>query len=301
MKKIIAIIITFVLVTLSSCTKDFEEINTNLNAPNSVQPSFLLRQVIYNYGENMSYEGFVAGDLLGQQRAEVNFNLFDRHDLLSPQFGGNPWPIFYKNLRDNEIILKQSRQTSTLKVYEGPALILKAYMAAGLTDLFGNVPYLEAFNGTEGEVTPAYNSQESIYLDPKGILDNLDKGIAAIENYSDVIPLQGDILFNGDLQSWIRFAKSLKIKYLLRISSKIDVSSQLQALYDESNFIMINAQNAIFNFTNSAPNTFRLAQLRSGDFGNFVLSETMEDILIGLNDTRISTLFRPNANGVYKV
>jgi hypothetical protein len=40
---------------------------------------------------------------------------------------GNPWPIFYKNLRDNEIILKQSRQINTLKVYEGPALILKAY------------------------------------------------------------------------------------------------------------------------------------------------------------------------------
>jgi hypothetical protein len=37
-------------------------------------------------------------------------------------------------------------------VYEGPALILKAYMAAGLTDLFGDVPYYTAFNGTEGEV-----------------------------------------------------------------------------------------------------------------------------------------------------
>jgi hypothetical protein len=296
MKRYIYILALAFLAIASSCTKDFEEINTNTNAPKSVQPSLLLRQVIYNFGDNMSYEGFAAGDLLSQHRTALDFNLFDRHALKSPQLGGNPWPIFYKNLRDNEIILKQSRQTPTLKVYEGPALILKAYMAAGLTDLFGDVPYFKAFNGTEGEVTPVYDSQESIYLDENGILDNLDKGILAIQNYTDVIPLQGDILYNGNLQSWVRFAKSLKIKYLVRISSKVDVAARLQALYSEGNYITTNNQNAIFNFTNTAPNSFRMAQLRVGDFNNYVMSETMEDILTGLNDTRIAKFFRPFAN-----
>lgn len=291
--KNIFIVTVLLLVTLGSCTKDFEEINTNPNAPNAVQPSLLLRQVIYNFGENMSYEGFVAGDLLAQHRTALDFNLFDRHALKSPQLGGNPWPIFYKNLRDNEILLKQSRKSATLKVYEGPALILKAYMAAGLTDLFGDVPYFEAFNGVEGDVTPAYDSQQSIYLNENGILDNLEKGIIALQNYKDAIPLQGDILYNGNLQAWIRFAKSLQIKYLLRISAKQDVSAQLQALYDEGNYMTTNAQNAIFNYTNTAPNSFRLAQLRVGDFNNFVLSKTMNDILTDLEDTRISKLFRP--------
>ena len=285
-----------ILLVTCSCTKDFEEINTNPNAPNSVQPALLLRQVIYNFGDNMSYEGFVAGDLLSQHRTALDFNLFDRHALKSPQLGGNPWPIFYKNLRDNEIILKKSRQTSTLKVYEGPALILKAYMAAGLTDLFGDVPYFKAFNGTEGETTPVYDSQESIYMNEGGILDNLDKGIAAIQNYNDAITLQGDILYNGNLQSWIRFANSLKIKYLVRISSKVNVSARLQAIYSQGNYITTNAQNAIFNFTNTAPNSFRMAQLRIGDFNNYVMSETMEDILNGLNDTRIGKFFRPFSN-----
>jgi hypothetical protein len=75
-------------------------------------------------------------------------------------------------------------------------------MAAGLTDLFGDVPYYTAFNGTEG-VTPVYDSQESIYMNENGILDNLDKGILAIQNYKDAIPLQGDILYNGNLQGSI--------------------------------------------------------------------------------------------------
>ena len=289
-------IITLVVLTLMGCTKDFEELNTNPNAPVNVQPSLLLRQVIYNFGEHMSYEGFVAGDLLSQHRTALDFNLFDRHDLKSPQLGGNPWPVFYTNLRDNEIILKLSKQTPAYSVYEGPALILKAYMAAGLTDLFGDVPYFEAFNGVDGTVTPAYDLQSDIYQKENGILDNLEKGIAAITAYTGAIALEGDILYQGDLSRWIGFANSLKIKYLMRISGKVDVANALQTVFSNGNYIAENNQNASFDFTNSEPNSFRLAQLRVGDFNNFVLSETMEEILTDLNDPRISTFFRPFAN-----
>ncbi|CAA0146828.1 SusD/RagB family nutrient-binding outer membrane lipoprotein [Tenacibaculum maritimum] len=289
-------ILFLVLILLSSCTKDFQEINTNTNNPVNVQPSFLLRQVIYNFGENMSYEGFVAGDLLAQHRTALDFNLFDRHALKSPQLGGNPWAIFYKNLRDNEIILKQANTSTANLVYKGPALILKAYMAMGLTDLFGDVPYFDAFKGTEGVVTPTYDQQQRIYLDPNGILDNLDNAITALKNYKGITPLEGDILYRGNLQSWIQFANSLKIKALIRISSKVNVKNDLQKLYNEGNYIKVNTQNAVFDFTNTAPNSFRLAQLRVGDFNNFVLSETMEEIMNRFNDTRLATLFRPYAN-----
>ena len=285
-----------VLMLVISCTKDFEEINTNTNAPVTVQPSLLLRQVIYDYGEQMSYEGFTAGNLLGQYSTALDFNLFDRHDLKSPQLGGNPWPIFYQNLRDNEIILNLSQENTAFAVYEGPARIMKAYMAAGLTDLFGDVPYSEAFKGDTETVTPVYDSQESIYMDENGVFDNLDKGIAAIENYTGTIALDGDILFNGDLEGWIRFANSLKIKYLMRVSSKINVAAQLQIIVAEGNFIDDNSENAIFNFTDGEPNNFRLARLRIGDFNNYVLSETMDEILTGLNDPRIDRLYRPFAN-----
>lgn len=286
----------FVAIFLLSCTKDFEEINTNPNAPLSVQPSLLLRQVIYDYGEQMSFEGFTAGNLLGQYTTALDFNLFDRHDLKSPQLGGNPWPIFFQNLRDNEIILDLSKESETFAVYEGPARIMKAYMAAALTDLFGDVPYSEGFQGKEVTVTPIYDSQESIYMDEEGILDNLDKGIAAIQNYEGNISLKGDILFDGDLEGWIRFANSLQIKYLMRISDKVDVASRLQSIFDSGEFISDNLQNAVFDFTDGEPNNFRLARLRIGDFNNFVLSETMEEILVDMDDPRITTLFRPFGN-----
>ncbi|WP_291870640.1 SusD/RagB family nutrient-binding outer membrane lipoprotein [Maribacter sp.] len=279
-----------------SCTKDFKEINTNPNAPVSVQPSLLLRQVIYDYGEQMSFEGFTAGNLLGQYTTALDFNLFDRHDLKSPQLGGNPWPILYTNLRDNEQILNLALKNETFAVYEGPSRILKAYMTGALTDIFGDVPYSEAFQGKEGIVTPVYDNQESIYLNENGILDNLEKGITAIENYTGSIPLEGDILFNGELNAWLRFAKSLQFKFLMRISDKEDVAAQLQNLYTENNFIADYTQNAKFDFTDGEPNNFRLARLRIGDFNNFVLSKTMDEILADLNDPRIETLFRPFNN-----
>ncbi|MGC1516517.1 MAG: SusD/RagB family nutrient-binding outer membrane lipoprotein [Maribacter sp.] len=287
---------SFAFILLSSCTNDFEEINTNTNSPVTVQPSLLLRQVIYDYGEQMSYEGFTAGNLLGQYTTALDFNLFDRHNLKSPQLGGNPWPIFYQNLRDNEIILTLSQENPAFSVYEGPSRILKAYMAAALTDLFGDVPYTEAFTGSTGTVTPVYDSQESIYMDVDGVLDNLDKGILAIQEYSGTIALEGDILFEGDLDGWLRFANSLKIKYLMRISAKMDVSAQLQAIVSEGNFIKTNSENASYDFTDGEPNNFRLARLRIGDFNNFVMSETMEEILSDLNDPRIARLFRPFSN-----
>ncbi|WP_298950085.1 SusD/RagB family nutrient-binding outer membrane lipoprotein [uncultured Nonlabens sp.] len=290
------LLLAFISVVIISCTADFEEINTNPNAPVSVQPSFLLRQVIYNYGEEMSYEGFVAGGLLSQHMTAFDFNLFGRHDLKSPQLGGNPWPIFYRNLRDNELIITQSRETPAFAVYEGPALIYKAYMSAALTDIFGDVPYSEAFRGLDGIVQPKYDLQEDVYLQPGGILDNLDQGIAAIENYTGAIALEGDVLFNGDLDGWVRFANSLKIKALMRISARENVNARLQNLFDDQNYISTNSQNAVFNFSDNEPNNFRMARLRAGDFGNFAMSETMEEILEGLNDARINVLFRPRVN-----
>lgn len=294
MKNIIYIL--FITLIFSSCDKDFENINTNPNAPNEVQPGLLLRQILYNYGEEMSYEGFVAGNLLGQYFTMVDFNLFDRHSLSAPQLGGNPWPIFYRNLRDNETLLRLAQSNPNYAIYQGPSLILKAYMTAALTDIYGDVPYSEALQGDKGIITPKYDNQEEIYTGVGGILDNLNKGIAAIAQYQGNLKLDGDIILDGNLENWIKFAQSLKIKFLIRISHKIDVSSELQLIYDAGNYLKEQAENATFDFTNSRPNSFRMEQLRDGDFNLFIMSETAEEILKDLNDPRINVLFRPIGN-----
>lgn len=289
------------LFSLTACTAGFEELNTNPNAPIDVQPELLLRQVIYDYGEQMSYEGFVAGNLLGQYFTMIDFNLFDRHSLTETQFGGNPWPILYTNLRDNETILHKALSNPTFSVFEGPARILKAYMTATLTDVYGDVPYAEALAGQSGNITPVYDRQQDIYVGENGILDNLRRGVAALEAYAGTTPLRGDILFAGDLDAWIRLGNALQIKYLMRISAATDVSTELKALFAADQFISRNDQNATYAFTNGQPNNFRLATARTGDVNLFIMSETIDEILTDLADPRIEVFFRPRtADGAFE-
>ncbi|MEM6697896.1 MAG: SusD/RagB family nutrient-binding outer membrane lipoprotein, partial [Bacteroidota bacterium] len=281
MKNITYLLSLVLVLLITACTQDFQEINTNPNTPTTVQPSLLLRQVIYDYGEEMSYEGFVAGNLLSQHLTMIDFNLFDRHDLTAPQVGGNPWPVLYTNLRDNEILLEQARSNPSATVYEGPVLILKAYFVAALTDIYGDVPYFDALDGQDGNVTPKYDAQEEIYLAENGILDNLRKAVEAIENYGGAQALEGDILYGGDLDAWLKLANSLRIKYAVRISG-VQSSNELQAIYESGNFIQSNAENATFDFTDGQPNNFRMARLRDGDFNLFIMSETTQEILQNL-------------------
>jgi hypothetical protein len=300
MKKLSFIII--VTLILTSCTNNFTDINTNPNAPVDVEPGLLLRNVLWESSEKLTYEGVVAGGLLAQQVTLIDFNLFDRHDLTGVQFGGNPWPTLYRLMRDNEIILEKARTTPSLAHYEGVALVMKSYFAGITTDLFGDVPYSEAVAGKSGVTQPKFDLQEDIYKGENGLIANLDKAILALQTVGMTAVLEGDIIYNGDFSAWIKFANSLKIKYLMRMSDVENVSTRLQAIYDSGNYIQINAANAVFDFTTSQPNNFRMSTARAGDFQVFVMSLTIEEILKDLNDPRMTTYFRPTANdgSIYK-
>jgi len=133
---------------------------------------------------------------------------------------------------------------------------MKAYLTMTLTDMFGDVPYFEAFSGrSTGVTTPKYDAQEDIYLNENGILDNLDKAVVAMESYAGAIALRGDILYDGDLSLWIRFANSLKLKALLRIveTDSNDALAEISSLVGSGNLIEGNAQNAVFESMVSTP------------------------------------------------
>ncbi|MGB0424751.1 MAG: SusD/RagB family nutrient-binding outer membrane lipoprotein, partial [Flavobacteriales bacterium] len=123
--------------------------------------------------------------------------------------------------------------------------------------------------------------------------DLLEEGINSIDGYSGLQTLDGDVLYNGNLNAWRSLAQSLRIKYLMRISSQVDVSSDLQAIYDSGDYITSNAGNAVFQFSDGQPNNFRMANLREGDFNLFVMSETMQEVLERYDDPRKEVFFRP--------
>jgi len=283
----------------TGCTKDFTELNTNPNAPVDVQPELLLRQVIFDYADGMSYEGFTGGANLGQYfSADPGFNAFDRGNLLAPQFGGNPWPLLYTNLRDIQIVLDKSRSDASLAVYEGPALVLKSLIAANLTDIFGDVPYTEAAQGSSGIVNPSYSLQEDIYTGENGILANLKLAVEVMDDYSGAAQLRGDELYGGDLDGWIRFANSLRMRYLVRASAQHGPAAIEfnDIFFTDGRFIDEGSEDAVYQF-NTAPNDFRMARARAGDFTNYLMSSTIDTLLDAFNDPRQALWFRENVLG----
>ena len=289
------------LCTLAACTQDFAEVNTDPDAPVDVAPELLLRQVIYDYADHMSFEGFTGGANLGQYfSADPGFNRFDRGDLLAPQFGSNPWPRLYTQLRDVETVLAKAQSGEAARVYEGPALVLRSLIAANLTDVFGDVPYREAAGGKAGAFAPRYDLQEDIYAGEGGILASLREAVAVMDGYEGSFPLAGDELFGGDLDGYVRMANSLRLRYLLRASDELGAAAgeEMQAILDDGRLIDEGSEDAVFRF-GGAPNDFGFARARAGDFNNYLMSATVNGVLDALDDPRERLWFRENAAGGY--
>ncbi|MFN7280629.1 MAG: SusD/RagB family nutrient-binding outer membrane lipoprotein, partial [bacterium] len=158
--KQILICMTLTAFFLSSCTKDFSEVNTDRNVPTSVPADLLLSGILKNVAnENVSI-AWGIGNLVAQYNAKIQFVNEDRY-LWNEQNG--IWNATYGNYRNLQNILKTYENDQT-NAYHGVALILKSYMFDRLTAAYGDAPYSEAGRAKiDGTYTPKYDSQEAIY------------------------------------------------------------------------------------------------------------------------------------------
>ncbi len=290
MKKYISII-CLLSFSLLACKKNLTEINQNPNAPENVDPQFLLSNVLYQYAKNNAEEAWKNGNLLAQHTSNIEFFPIDRYDV-----GTNTelWNASYRLLNDVHSI-----ETSPLTndAYKGVSLIMKSMLASLLTDLWNDVPYSQATKGgSEKNFTPVYDKQEDIYNGADGILKNLDKAVELLAATNTKI--EGDILYKGNLSLWTRLANSLKIRYLVRISKKVNVSAQLQSLVNENMLLRNNADNAVIPFLSSAPNQWFLINEREGRYADVRMSKTAQNIMVPLADARANVYFKPTVLSV---
>ncbi len=287
--KYLIIPIFFALLFLGSCEKSLEEVNINPNVPLEVTPDLLLPNVIRETVNQTMSENWSIGNIVVQHTAKIQFVNDDRYGWGERD---GVWNTFYASLRDVNNILVISREKSQ-KNYEAVGLILKSWMFAMLTDLYGNVPYSEAIKGKEEFYFPVYDSQESIY---KGILADLKTANDIIGTTNEAV--SGDILYGGKIASWKKFANSLRLRYLMRISDRKDVSSEMKQIIEnlsDNPVFTSNTDNAQLTYTKVYPNQFPLHTTRVGSFDEFRLSKHLGDTLLWLNDPRIKVFSRPTA------
>ncbi|MGF1637244.1 MAG: SusD/RagB family nutrient-binding outer membrane lipoprotein [Cyclobacteriaceae bacterium] len=282
MKKIYVII---ALLVLNACTNDFDEINTNPNQPERVPANMILTQLIMNLATFTAEHAYDRGNFITQYTARQNFTDFDRY-AWTPDDG--VWNTLYGRLRDVNNLIVIAHETGNTN-YEAIGLIWKSFVFSFLTDVYGEIPYSEAIKGRDGAIySPVYDSQQSIY---QGILADL-KRASEIINPSG-LPIEGDIMYNNDIEKWRRFANSLRLRYLLRISNVENVSTEMQQIVSNEPIFRNLSDQASLTYLESAPNQWFTHTGRIGSFRERRMSQTIETRFETLNDPRVREYFRP--------
>ncbi|WP_031426457.1 SusD/RagB family nutrient-binding outer membrane lipoprotein [Flavimarina sp. Hel_I_48] len=270
-----------------SCTTNFDELNENPNSPPEVDPQYLLTNVITVEANANTYDqGFLLADYLAQFSASVEFERIDRYEM-----GSNSayWDQIFLLLTD---LKSMENLAGYNEAYGAVGDILKSFLFSQLTDMWGDVPYTEALEAKDGKFTPKYDNQESIYTAPEtGILAVLQRSAVTLQNTNTSIA--GDVMFNNDLGKWTRFANSLRLRYLLRISNRLTDFSEMQALADSGMLIESNEQNAVVPYLSAAPNQFPFFTAALGAYGEHRMTKTVDSVLKLWNDPRISILYKP--------
>jgi hypothetical protein len=281
--------ITFILVVGASLScRKFDEANINQNAPEEVNPQFLLSNVLAEASDNQSYWGWHAGNLLSQHSANLEFLPVDRYNLGSNE---GLWTETYRLMKDLTDV-KNSEEGN--EAYSAIADILTLHQASLLTDLWTNVPYSEALQAQEGNFTPVFDPQEDIYTATGGILDRLESAITVLQ--STQVSVEGDLMYQGDYSKWIMFANSLRVRYLIRISDKVNVSTDLQQIVDDGLIFQSINDEAVVPYLSSSPNQWVIFTEREGRYVDVRMSETAEDILTPLNDPRMEHYYKATSN-----
>jgi len=286
------------LLVASACDQNFDDINTDRNVPTRITPDLLLAGVLRSTINQQVSEAWAIGNIVVQHTAKIQFVNEDR--LLWGERAGM-WNNLYGNLRNvQNMITFAETATPVQNNYLGIALILKSWMFSILTDTYGDVPYTEAVRAkTDAIYVTNYDPQEVIY---NGILADLSRANEILGTSAEIV--SGDIIYGGGAASimrWRRLANSLRLRYLMRISGRRDVSAQMQEIVgDPTRFPIFtgNADHAVLTYLAAAPNQWPLFETRVGSFDEFRLSQTLANRLAAMNDPRLAVFARPTLASV---
>lgn len=273
-----------VLVLLASCKKQLEDINQNPNESTSPQPDYLLSNGIKAsvdtyWGTEATME---AALLYVQYWAKIQYTDPDKYIPAAANIQ-TVWSNFYAQGIQDFTTLAQLGDTLHNPNYKATAVIMRSWLFQVVTDLFGNAPYSQAAN-IQQYLTPKYDEQKDIYA---GILAELKTAVAQIDETGN--PIAGDLLFNGNMLRWKKFANSLRLRIALRIADRLPDAAK--AVFDEIGandglLIASNAETVQLNYL-ASPNQNPVGRNRETR-NDYRISKTIVDKLKALNDPRLT-------------
>lgn len=278
----------FLMILISSCTEDFSAINTDPNDPTDVPAVNILVSACNSGIDREVGSGWMTHTYLGpwsQIMAKIQYIDEGRYTF-RPTNIDDFWDNTYQDeLMDLQIVIEKAQDKEFASV-EAAARIMKAYFFHRITDLWGDVPYTEALEGDAGELTPKYDTQQSIYAALISELKAAESILATAD--ADQLP-KGDVIYGGDVNGWRMFANSLLLRIYMRMSGADAATAQagIEEVYSDGNYIQSNAENATMDVDGAKPYRNGLMETLETrtDQGS---SKTMVDLMNDRNDPRLA-------------
>ncbi len=221
MKKI-KILLPLIAFTLFSCD-NYLDVNESPNDPNA---SLITPNLSISAAQTGSYSVLVRRmNELGNvfmNNWGANVNSFtggyaeEFGITMSNNFYEDVWNSLYRNTYEYTNIINYP--SDNYDHHKAIAKIMKSFYFQYLVDLYGDVPYFEAHLGANN-VNPRYDDDQAIYRD---LIVQIDSAIDMIDNAPATTVAVGseDVMLGGDMDAWVKFANTLKLRILLRQSSK---------------------------------------------------------------------------------
>jgi hypothetical protein len=295
--KILSVVMLIAIVTGCSKFSDFGDTNVNPAATNEPITAALLTNVLSGMA---GYATSTRDGAYCQYFTETQYTDLSLYAL--PQISSTG--AYSGALYDLENIVIKNTDPATMGAaaisgaHENQiaiARILQTYIIWTITDRWGDVPYSDALTG-DPNIT--FDRQEDIY---KGMIATLKTAVDGFVTTGGAI--KGDIIFNGDIAKWRKFANSMRVLMAVRLSNRYPGASEYAAtelkaaLQHSAGVIENNSDNFVVNFPGG---NFRNSWFATYDGrSDWAESKEMADRLVAISDTRQSVYGSSNVGVPY--
>tara|TARA_R110002050_G_scaffold240621_2_gene376962 strand:+ start:5585 stop:7219 length:1635 start_codon:yes stop_codon:yes gene_type:complete len=301
-----------------SCTKDFDEINTNNSGftADEVSAKYFLTSAQVGLYAPGRFEYWRA-HLIHSDRYAGYFTFGHNHSWWSDGLGYDynagytdaayGWLSgYFGSVKGFADLTKEGGEFEN-QYYYAMSLIMKGLYYQLYTDTFGMVPFSEA--GVDGILTPKYDTQKDIY---KGIIADLDNAMSIIgttERTGIGVEDAGsnDIYCGGDLQKWKKLANTLKLRIGMRALGAAGddfansaITSALSApLLDETTGSVVMKKDFVISEWASASYGDIWHDFGVGGGASWTMGATLINLLKENNDPRLSVFALPAPGGSF--
>ncbi|WP_166435209.1 SusD/RagB family nutrient-binding outer membrane lipoprotein [Christiangramia sabulilitoris] len=295
----LALALFAMLISLTSCEGEWidSELNIDPDAPSDVPMNLLLPGIQQSMGYNLMGNNSVRTNNIWMQIFDgVSRQSFtEARYQLTPADVNNLWINTYTEMMMNTTILvqKSRMEGSESPHYTGIGQVMQATTLGITTDLFGDVPFSDAFEGSRGNLTPVYDEQQKVYDTIFTLLDNAVPNLNSSEN---TFAVSGDVIYGGNLAKWEKAANSIKARHYLQLSNVLGNEAYTKALAAAQDGFESNADDYLVPFEDSNRNPiFQFMEQR----GDIRMGATLVDLLVSNDDPRLEFYVEANGDGEF--